>query len=171
MKMRPLAALVLVCLLAGLLSAGCGSGGGAASTQATAAERAWQVGLRGWSREMLGALDGMSRLFASPSAVRGIEGSQPKFDGELAVFEATLGGCTDRVRRLGPPPSRFQRAHEDALRACTSLERGAKLVIAGVKEVQGGRGYDVFGEATDPLSTGQSEVVLAKSELVSPSGD
>jgi hypothetical protein len=166
--MRGVLALVVVVLLAGLAS-GCGSSGGGGSTTTSAAalraEQQWQVGLRRWGHDMRGALDGLSQLFSSPAAVRAIEASQAKMNARLAVLEATLDHCTTRIRALGPAPAQYELAHRYAIQACKNLERGSRLVKAGVKQFQGGLGVDIFSDSTEPLSNGQDYVGLATSHL------
>jgi hypothetical protein len=165
--MRPRPALALVCLLVGLVSAGCGSSA-ATTTAATQPEQAWQLGLSRWSREMQGALDGMSRVFASAAAVQALEAGHHGVDLRIAGYEATLSACSARVRSLGPPPKRFVVAHHFAVRACAYLERGARLIGRGVTQFQAGFGADLFTQAAEPLSDGQSDIGAAKNELASP---
>jgi hypothetical protein len=165
--MRRAVVLALVVLLAGLAS-GCGSSGGNRRTTAAEAARAihlWQTGLRGWSHQMLGALDGLSRLFSSPAAAAAIEGSQARTDARLTGFEAILDGCSAHIRQLGPPPLGLGLARLYALRACKNLERASTLIKAGVKQVQGGQGVDLLSDSTGPLSNGQAYVTLAATHL------
>ena len=114
-------------------------------------------------------LDGISVLFTSPDAVRGIEGGSSPADSELTRYVRILATCSGLIRALGSPPSPFVPAHHYALRACTSLEDGARLVTRGVKQVQSGAGSSLLNDATIPLSAGQSDLGVAVSSARSAS--
>jgi hypothetical protein len=167
--MRPLAALVLVVLVIGLIGTGCGSSGTTATTTSAAAKEAqqrWLVGLRAWSHKMRLTLDGISVLFTSPESVRGIEGGSRNVDAQLARYVNTLATCSVLVRALDPTPVALGLARHYALRACESLEAGARLIREGVKQVQDGDGSSLLNQATIPLSAGQSDLAVAVSSAV-----
>ena len=134
--------------------------------QATAkAIHTYRAGLTRWGREMIGALNGLSILFSSPTAVQQIEAGDRAVGLKLVRFERALAACTTTVRALGPPPTVYELVHSHALRACTSLEKGARLVKQGVREFQSGLGVDRFTEAAGPLNDGQGDIGLVRSEL------
>jgi len=159
----PCLAVVLVLALG---ASACGGGG---STKTSAAETqaidTYRAGLTRWGREMIGALNGLSILFSSPTAVQQIEAGDRGVGLKLVRFERALAGCTTTVRALGPPPTVYELVHSHALRACTSLEKGARLVKQGVREFQSGLGVDRFTEAAGPLNDGQGDIGLVRSEL------
>jgi hypothetical protein len=158
---------VAVVLALGLGVSGCG-GASTSVTTSAAQDRAivsYRAGLTRWGRQMIGALNGLSVLFSSRTAVQQIEAGEHTVGVKLGRLESALEGCTVVVRALGPPPAVFAVARRHALRACASLERGAKLVHQGVKEFQGGLGADRFTEAAAPLNDGQGDIGLVRSEL------
>jgi hypothetical protein len=160
---RHLAALVfVVCVLAG-----CGGGGSATSTSAekgaTAAQ--WAGGLRRWGLGMQRAIDGLSVLFSRPADVRRIEAGEPRVGRTLRRYERTLAACSERVRRLGTPPTSFVLAHREALHACVSLERAAVLIGKGVAAFQQGLGPDVLNTTAEPLSAGEDGVRRAQLDV------
>jgi len=163
--MRSFAALALVVLAVGLLGAGCGSSAGKTSAQTEEADQQWLTGLQAWGRSMRLTLNQMSEVFASPYAVNEIAGADRSVAAKLAGYEGTLAGCSARVRSLGPAPAAYVEARRFALRACSSLEEGARLVRDGVKQFQNGNGSTTLSSSIEPLSDGQSDVELAVSQV------
>jgi len=143
-----------------VMLAGCGGGG--AGTKASAQEKAaaarWAHGLHAWGTGMTHVIDGISIIFSQPADVRGIQAGSHRVGVLLARYEQTLGGCSSRVRRLGAAPASLELARKEALHACISLERAARLIRNGVREFQHGLGPDVLNSTSDPLSAGQDGV-------------
>lgn len=119
---------------------------------------------------MNAAVDALSLVFSSPADVRGIQAGDKKVGAKVTAIELTLLACTARVTALGVAPAALLPARAQALIACKQLEQGASLVRAGVTEIQGGRGVDLFDRASDPLGTGQDGVRRAALEASPPAG-
>jgi hypothetical protein len=156
----------LVVLAFVLGTTGCGDSAKkkeAAAAQARAAAH-WRAGLVLWRKEMLGALNGISLLFSNKDSVQLLLAADPKTGARLDGYDATLAGCSAVISGLGPAPVELADARRSALQACASLETGARLVRAGMKDLQGGLGSDVVSRATVPLSAGQNELDVAASE-------
>jgi hypothetical protein len=165
-SVRKVAVLALGLGALGLGATGCGNS--AAKKQAAVAQAQadaqWRTGLAAWHKSMLGALNGMSILFSSAGPVQLLQASDRKVGARLAGYDETLAGCSAMVEALGPAPADLVEARKTALRACKNLEQGAKLVEAGVKQLQHGLGVTLFDDATTPLSAGQDGMVVAASE-------
>ena len=157
---RQLAALALVCVLAG-----CGGGSTTSATERAAATQ-WAGGLRQWGLGMRRAIDGISVLFSRPADVRGIQAGEPRVGRMLRKYERTLAACSARVTRLGAPPESLVLAQHEALHACKSLERAAVLIGRGVAAFQRGLGPDVLNTTAEPLSAGEDGVRRAQLDLV-----
>ena len=161
MVTRRLAPVLLVLVLAA-----CGGNGGKPAAKAEAAASAkWAAGLHRWGAGMTGAIDGLSVLFSQPADVRGIQAGSTLIATTLARYERVLSQCSARVRRLGPPPASLLLAQHEALHACVSLERAARLIRKGVAEFQQGLGPDVLNATSAPLSAGQDGVRRAELDL------
>jgi hypothetical protein len=156
--MRPARALLGVLLVLAL--AGCGGGGSGtkSSNQDKVVAARWANGLHTWGKGMTDVIDGISVLFSRPADVRGIQAGSPRVGALLAGYERTLATCSSRVHRLGAAPATLELARKEALHACISLERAAKLIRNGVREFQHGLGPDVLNSTSDPLSAGQDGV-------------
>ncbi len=170
MKVARASALTLGLLTLLVAAAACGSGGGKQVDTAEArAVLHWRAGLVRWNRQMIAALNGLSVLFSEPGPVARLAASDPATGAKFASLDETLADCSARVSALGPAPPGLEVAHDIALRACVSLERGARLARAGVSSLQRGLGSIALDRATEPLSTGQSELSAAATALRSPS--
>ena len=96
------------------------------------AQARWQAGISRWSADMLGALNGISVLLSKADTVNRLRSGEPETTGRLVRFERTLAGCSAAITRLGPSPDALEGVRREALRACRSLESGARLVRVGV---------------------------------------
>ena len=143
-----------------MVLAGCGGGGSGSNTAARdkAAAARWASGLHAWGNGMNHVIDGISILFSQPADVRGIQAGSHRVGVLLARYEQTLANCSSRVQRLGAAPATLELARKEALHACVSLERAARLIRNGVREFQHGLGPDVLNSTSDPLSAGQDGV-------------
>jgi hypothetical protein len=162
------AAIGVAVLVIGLGASGCGGASGSEATSTAARDRAiasYRAGLRTWGQQMITALNDMSVLFSTQASVARIETADTAVDAKLDRLERTLTGCTAAIERLGRPPVVFVPARLHALRACVSLEKGAKLVELGVKEFRGGLGVQRFTDAAGPLGDGQDDIGVVRSEL------
>jgi hypothetical protein len=161
-------ALALVCLVL----AACGGKAASHTTsspQSAAAERAhaarWSAGLRRWGNDIRAALDGISVLFAEQASLDSIESRKPRTQAALLRYEHTLTSCSATIRRLGAPPVILRPARREALRACVSLEEGARVVEKSVREVERGLMPEIIGDAGDPLGVGEDGVRRALLDL------
>ena len=111
----------------------------------------WRAGLVRWNRQMIAALNGLSVLFSEPGPVARLAASDPATGAKFASLDETLADCSARVSALGPAPPGLEVAHDIALRACVSLERGARLARAGVSSLQRGLGSIALDRATEPF--------------------
>ena len=167
MPTRRAAALTLLILVLGMGLAACGGGhaGKAATTAATArADERWRAGLTRWHERMLDALDGMSILFSRAKPVQLLEAGDRKTGARLTSYSTTLAGCSTSLETLGPAPVELAAAQRAARQACSSLERGARLVVQAVEALQGGRGFALFDRASVPLGDGQNTMEVAVDE-------
>jgi hypothetical protein len=168
-------AVALAALVLGGGTAGCGGGQSASERADEAAKRQietrWRTGFVRWSGDMIAALNAISVLFSDSQSVALLLERDAKTIARLARLEETLAGCGDVVRRLGPAPELFADAHQDAVRACTSLESGTRIVRDGVEAWQNGLGYDRLNEGTELLGEGQNTILRAQSELESSDED
>lgn len=143
-----------------MVLAGCGGGGSGTKTseQEKAVAARWANGLHAWGKGMNHVIDGISILFSQPADVRGIQAGSHRVGLLLTRYEQTLAACSSRVHRLGAAPASLELARKEALHACISLERAARLIRNGVREFQRGLGPDVLNSTSDPLSAGQDGV-------------
>ena len=146
--------------------AGCGGGASTKTAADVAATAHWVVGLRHWGAGMTTAINGISVLFSRPADVRGIQSGDHQIALVLRRYELALAGCSARVERLGAPPATLVLAQREALHACVSLERAAKLIRNGVAAFQRGLGPDVLNATGEPLSAGEDGVRRAQLDLV-----
>jgi hypothetical protein len=141
----------------------------ASTARSPAAERAqavrWSAGLRRWGGDVRAALDGLSVLFSNQAALDSIQSRKTRAHAALLRYEQTLTTCSATVRRLGAPPTALRTARREALRACASLEEGARVVRRSVREVEHGRMPDLLTEAADPLGAGEDGVRRALLDL------
>ena len=173
MKARQIAALALLITALALGAAACGSSG-AKTTKTSAAEqrvieRHWRSGFVLWRRKTQNALDGISVIFSTQAALEGIRKTGTRLSASLAVYEATLHGCSHTIHSLGPVPEVFATAGRYALRACKSLEQGEHAVEGVVGNLRHGGGYDTLDPlsgAGDVLSTGQAQLTTANTALL-----
>ena len=111
-------------------SVGGGAGGGTAGARAVA-DRDRAAGAPTWSARST-ASRCCSRTRRASTCSRA---ASARTTAQLARFERTLAGCTGEIARLGPAPDALTTVRRDALRACRSLESGARLVRDGVERV------------------------------------
>ncbi len=165
MKGRTAACMLVTLVLLPALTA-CGGSGTSSSTKAEQArtEAQWRAGLARWHREVRQALDGISLLFATTGSVSGLTGAHTRAAAALAAYEQTLASCATTVERLGPVPEGFGPARRYALQACTSLQRGERMVEAAVAAMKRGATVDL-SPVTGPLSDGQNEADAAATAL------
>ena len=154
-------------VLAALALAGCGGGGGT-TTGPDAASARWAHGLRQWGAGMRRAVNGLSVLFSRPADVRAIVANERRTALLLARYERTLAGCSAAVERLGAAPEPLALARREALHACDDLERAARLVRNGVRDLQQGRGTGLLNESAGPLGAGEDGVRRALLDARSP---
>jgi hypothetical protein len=173
MRVGRASALALVVLAVALGTAACGNGGEKKQTAAAQARASahWRAGLVRWNKQMVGALNGISLLFARPGPVELLQAADAPTGDRLAGFDNTLARCSAVVEALGPVPAGFEQAHEIALRACSSLEAGARLVQAGVTALQHGIGPGSLDRATASLSAGQNELSAVTASLRAPAAE
>jgi hypothetical protein len=164
---RTVAACCLAVLALGLGGAACGGSSGPSQEEQQAA-RDWRTGFSRWGNDMISALNGISILFSNASTVDLLQRRDARTVGRLARFEQQLSTCGSRVRGLGEPPETLARAREEALLACTNLERGSRQVRRGVTDWQDGRGIDGIDLATNTLGAGQDGIARARAELTKP---
>jgi len=158
----------VACLLAlvalGFGGAACGGSSGTSQARQQAEQR-WRTGLNRWGNDMVAALNGISLLFSNATFVDRLQRGDASTTARLAGYERRLATCGARVRGLGDAPDGFADAHDEALRACVSLERGARQVRRGIVQWQSGRGIDGIDAATNTLGFGQDLVQRARAEL------
>jgi hypothetical protein len=104
-------------------------------------------------------------MFSRPADVRGIQSGDARVARMLRRYERTLAECSTRVERLGTPPATLDLARREALHACISLERAAKLIHSGIAAFQQGLGYETLGATGDPLTAGQDGIRRAQLDL------
>jgi len=127
----------------------------------------WRVGFVEWQRDMLKALDRISILVSTQTALATLDDPHSQLRATLTGLEQTLGGCATRVVRLGPEPSAEAMARGYALEACASLEQGDRLLESAVAGLGDSAGLDGAGfvDASGPLSDGQNEMAVAVESL------
>ena len=160
------AAVALAALACGLLGTACG--GGASEEQAASdgqAQARWQTGLTRWSDDMIRALNGISVLLAHAASVDRLKSGEPRTSARLARFERTLAGCRAVIARLGSPPNALAAVRQRALRACASLESGARLMRDGVVVWRNGGGIGALDRAYYVLGSGQSGIAHVRADL------
>lgn len=174
MKARETGAGLLVVLALAVGASACGgSHTEAKSAGARAkAEAHWRSGLLEWRHHMLRALDGISILLETQVSVGQLEEANSPQTAALERFELTLAGCSSEVDRLGSEPLSDDGTRAFALAACSSLERGGRLISEALNAFEHGslQALDIVSE---PLSSGQSEMEAATSSLAAvtvPSG-
>jgi hypothetical protein len=173
MKARQVAALALLIPAIALGAAACGASGGSKTKTSAAQQRLiakhWRSGFVLWHRRTQHALDGISVIFATQASLDGIRNASSRLSASLASFDATLHGCSDTIRRLGPVPAVFATAGRYAMRACKSLEQGEHAVEGVVGNLRHGGGFatlDPLSGAGDLLSTGQADLTTANPALL-----
>jgi hypothetical protein len=142
-----------------------GKDGAAAKTRAAAR---WQRGLLAWHGEMQHALDEISVLLSTQESLATLGEPASRTHAAMTRFERTLAHCAATVERLGPEPPGLAAARGYALTACASLERGDRLLEAGVRGLSRGLAVN-FESASDPLSDGQGEMEIVMQTLESDS--
>ena len=164
---RAAAAVAFAVLALGLGAAACGGGGQSKEDKAAQvrAEHRWRSGLMGWSEDMGGAMNGISLLFSNPGSVDRLQRGNPRTMAQLARFERILSRCGATVIGLGPAPEALGPARKAALRACVSLERGAREVRTGIEDWKNGLTGVGINRASETLSTGQDGLARARVEL------
>ncbi len=164
MRARSGAAFAFVILALALGASACG-GKSATTTTTTATQHAaashWRAGLLRWKDSMAGALDSISIVFSTQSRLGAILTAGTRDHEALVRDERALAACTTTIGRLGPAPAGLALARRYALRACSNLERGEKLVEAAVQELRTSNPLDPLDAASGPLSTGESEMKSA----------
>jgi hypothetical protein len=120
---------------------------------------------------MIAALNAISVLFADTRRVTLLLERDPRVTNRLDSLEDRLAGCGRVVRGLGPAPPGLADARDDALRACTSLENGTRLLRDGVEAWQNGLGFDQLNEGTELLGEGQNTIARAQIEIAEPPPD
>ncbi len=165
---RHAVALALAAAVLGFGVTGCGGADSSSERATEAAQTQWRSGLTKWSNEMIRALNGISVLFSTPRTVELLQRRDQRTNARLERLQETLEGCAAKVRRLGPAPEPLAEARRYAIRACSALERGSRLVRAGVEEWQNGLGMEHLNEGTELLGTGQEAIVLARIRLKAP---
>ncbi len=129
------------------------------------AQARWQAGISRWSADMLGALNGISVLLSKADTVNRLRSGEPQTTGRLVRFERTLAGCSAAITRLGPSPDALEGVRREALRACRSLESGARLVRVGVATWGLGSGIGAVNRAAEALGAGQRGIARVRTAL------
>jgi hypothetical protein len=166
-RLTTTAALALAAIACSLGAAACGGDGSSPEQRAAdrRGEARWQSGLTRWSADMVGALNNISTMFAREESVNRLRSGEAQTRRQLARFERTLAGCTATITRLGEPPHTLAAVRQEALRACKSLERGARFVQDGVLVWRNGGGIAALDRAYYELGSGQRGIARVRAAL------